>query len=100
MAKLKETIKSEIKEYIENCGGNYSSWYVGIATSPKNRLFEDHNVDEKNDRWIYVLANSSDIAREIEKYFIEKLGTDGGTGGGDDSSKYVYAYKKTSSTKE
>jgi len=100
MAKLKETIKSEIKEYIKECGGSYSRWYVGIATYPRKRLFTEHNVDEKDGCWIYIEATSSNAAREVEKYFVERLGTDGGAGGGDESTRYVYAYKKTSSTKE
>ena len=30
-----------------------SGWYVGIATNAKNRLFQNHKVDEKNGYWIY-----------------------------------------------
>ena len=100
MAKLKETIKSEIKHFIKEYGGSYSGWYVGVATYPRKRLFTEHNVDEKNGCWIYREATSSNAAREVEEYFVERLGTDGGTGGGDESTKYVYAYKKTSKTKE
>lgn len=100
MASPKETIKSEIKAHIQTCGGGYSDWYVGIASDPKQRLFTDHNVDEKNGAWIYREAENSTAAREVEEYFINTLSTDGGSGGGDYSTKYVYAYKKTSYTKE
>lgn len=96
----KETIKSEIKAYIDENGGVYKNWYVGIATDPESRLFNDHNVDKKNGWWIYREAENSNIARKIEEYFIEIVGTDGGQGGGDSSTKSVYAYKKTSNTKE
>lgn len=100
MAKLIRTIKTEIREYIIRCSGAYSSWYVGIATYPRKRLFEEHNVDEKNGNWIYREATNSNAAREVEQYFVERLGTDGGTGGGDESSRYAYAYKKTPCTEE
>ena len=99
MAESKETIIREIKERISKEGSGYPAWYVGIATDPEKRLFEDHNVD-KNGWWIYKEAENSDIAREIERYFIEIFGTDGGTGGGDETTKFVYAYKKTSLTTE
>lgn len=99
MAKLKETIKTEIKDHIRECSGSYSDWYVGIASDPKDRLFNEHNVDRENGTWIYRECESSSIAREIEEYFVE-LGTDGGFGGGDYTTKLVYAYKKTASTNE
>lgn len=100
MTNSKETIKAEIAAHIQDCGGSYSDWYVGIASDPKQRLYNDHSVDEKNGAWIYRQTENSGVAREIEEYFIDTLGTDGGAGGGDYSTKYVYAYKKTSYTKE
>ncbi len=100
MAKSKETIMSEIKQYIINGGGSYSGWYVGIAADPRQRLFTDHGVNEKEGLWIFRECDISTLAREIEEYFVNTLGTDGGSGGGDYSTKYVYAYKKTPSTTE
>ncbi len=100
MTKTTQEIISEIKSHMAQCGGNYSDWYVGIATDPKDRLFNNHNVDEKNGVWIYREAEDSSFARGIEDYFVNTLKTDGGTGGGDCSSQYVYAYKKTSYTNE
>ncbi len=100
MAKLKKTIKSEIKKYMKENGGAYSKWYAGVATYPRKRLFTEHNVDEKNSCSIYRKATSSNTARKVEEYLVKRLGTDGGTGGGDESTKYVYAYKKASNTKE
>lgn len=100
MAKSKKTIISEIKEHMKKRGGNYSDWYVGIASDPRERLFTEHNVDEKKDAWIYRKCDNSDIAREIEEYFVEILSTGGGAGGGDETTKYVYAYKKAPHTNE
>lgn len=100
MADTKESIKADIKAYIQKNGSVYSDWYVGIASDPRARLFNDHNVSEKGGAWIYREAESSNAAREVEEYFINTLGTDGGSGGGDYSTKSVYAYKKTSTTNE
>src|SRR5574344_179961 len=77
----------------------YSSWYCGIAADPEKRLFEEHNVPKKNHYWIYRKCENDTIAREIEKHFLDK-GCDGGDGGGDNHTIYVYAYKKSSVTKE
>lgn len=100
MSETKDTIITSVKQHITKCGGNYADWYVGIATDARDRLFNDHNVSEKNDAWIIISAQSSAAAREIEEYFIRILGADGGTGGGSTSTTIVYAYKKTASSVE
>ena len=94
------TIINEIEQFMSKFGGYYSDWYVGIATNPKDRLFNDHNVNEQNDVWIFRTADTDDIARSIEQYFLTQRETDGGPGGGSNSSKVVYAYKKTPVTQQ
>ena len=89
---------ADIKTYIIERGGSYSNWYVGISKDARDRLFNGHSVDEKNDPWIYVPTVSSDAARSVEDHFINTLGTDGGSGGGDDDSDMVYSYKKSTRT--
>jgi len=98
MIKTEQEIKQEIKEYMDKCGGSYSSWYVGISEDPETRLFTGHSVNKKTDNWIYRTASSSERAREIEAYFVYTLRTDGGPGGGDRDAKAVYAYRKNSHT--
>lgn len=98
MAKTKQQIIDDIKAHIRKGGGAYKDWYVGISKDARSRLFDGHNVREKGDWWIYRAASSSKIAREIEAYFVNTLGTDGGTGGGGADARQVYAYKKASHT--
>jgi hypothetical protein len=98
MAKGKQEIINDIKKHIQDGGGGYSAWYVGIASDARDRLFNNHGVSEKDDWWIYRQASSSQVAREIEVYFVNILGTDGGAGGGDETTDTVYAYKKSSHT--
>ena len=98
MSKSKQEIIDEIRTHIQRCAGNYSAWYVGISKDAKDRLFNAHNIREKKDAWIFRTAISSQIAREVEEYFVNTLGTDGGTGGGDNTSDMVYAYKKAAHT--
>lgn len=90
-------IIQEIKDHVRKCGGSFSSWYIGIAEDPKDRLFSEHNVSEKEGIWIYKTTSSSEIARNIEQHFLS-LEMDGGSGGGDYLSKAVYCYKKNYST--
>lgn len=88
-------IVAEIMEYMHQCGGPPSTWYVGIAKEPTNRLFNDHGVLRQGDAWIFRQALSSEEARRAEAHLVSTLGTDGGSGGGDRASAYVYAYKKS-----
>lgn len=88
----------EINDYIVSWGGNYQEWYIGIASNPEDRLFNDHNVNEDTDAWIYRNAGSSTAARQIESYFLS-LGCQGGSGG-DISTQSIYAYKIKSHTVE
>lgn len=97
--KSAQEIYNEIIAYIQRGSGLYRNWYVGIASHPKDRLFNDHNVNEINDLWIYSDAGSEENARKIEQFIIEQHGTDGGTGGGGYNTRYVYAYKKTAYTR-
>jgi len=101
MAKSEEEIRKEIEAHIRACGGNFSDWYVGISNDASQRLFDDdqHKVREKDDAWIYSTASSSAAARSIERYFLDHLGTSGGEGGGDETARMVYAYKKSPHTK-
>jgi hypothetical protein len=100
MIKDEPTIRSDIEDYIDRKGETYSSWYVGIAEDARDKLFKDHNVDEKKGSWIFRNAASRTIAERIEKYFVNQLGTKGKPGGGSDATTSVYAYKITDTTKE
>lgn len=90
MAKDNKTIINEIVTFINENGDKANSWYTGIASDPKKRL-EEHGV---KGGWIYREAASVEAARLIEAYLVDKVGLDGGGGGGDAGSRFVYAYKK------
>jgi hypothetical protein len=98
MVKSKRSIIHEIDAYIEGAGGEYSEWYVSIASDAEDRLFGGHNVKEKGDQWIFRQCISSADARDIESHFVIEMGTDGGTGEGGESSVMVYAYRKNEHT--
>ena len=95
---MEKTI-SEVVNYISSRGGSYSDWYAGIASDPKDRLFNDHRVDEKADCWIFRDCGSDGVARNVERHFLAKR-CQGGDGGGDYQTKYFYAYKVKPHTHE
>ncbi|MBA7691808.1 hypothetical protein ES703_100362 [subsurface metagenome] len=98
MVKSEQEIIDDINMHIKRCGGSYNAWYIGISKDALDRLLNGHKVKEKKDAWIYRKASSSEVARDIEGHFISTLGTDGETGGGDDKTNMVYAYKKSAHT--
>ncbi|MCH7495199.1 MAG: hypothetical protein IH825_03765 [Candidatus Marinimicrobia bacterium] len=75
----------------------YNQLYAGITSDIDSRLHGDHNVSKEDDWYSYALADSEEIARQVESYFIG-LGMDGETDDDDSSSKYVYTFHKTSTT--
>ncbi|GIW81691.1 MAG: hypothetical protein KatS3mg105_3498 [Gemmatales bacterium] len=89
-------VASEIQAHVDKCGGNYSGWY---ASDPRARLFNDHNVDEDNGAWIFRDAGTNAVAREVEAH-LHSLGCKGSGGGGDGTTRYVYAYRITRATRE
>ena len=68
MAQTEAESIEEFNGHIENRGGAFCSWYVGIAADARDRLFNDHSVEEKSNIWIFCRATSSSVARIIEKY--------------------------------
>lgn len=93
-----DEIIRDIRAHITKEGSPFSDWYVGITSNINDRVFGDHNVSEKDQLYIYCEAYTVAFARHIEQQFIDVDGTDGGPGGGDEDSVFVYAYKKTSET--
>lgn len=99
MAKTAQQAYDKISTHIAKQGGAYSEWYCGITSDIKSRLFGDHNVPEKNHWFSHHECESNKAARAVEEKLIER-GCEGGKGGGDKSSVFVYAYLKTSTTKQ
>lgn len=94
LTQIQNQIIENILSHIRRCGGQYNEWYVGISRDAKSRLFNDHKVSQTLDAWIFETARTHSEAREIENYFINVIGTDGGPGGGNSTARMVYAYKK------
>lgn len=74
-----------------------ANWYIGIASDIEQRLFGDHNVDRNSRDWIWREAFDANHARTAENLLLDQ-GYDGGSGGGDHATVYVYAFRKNLGT--
>ncbi len=99
MAYSVQQIKFEIFGYIKEFGSNFDDWFVGISCDPKKTMFEQHQVDEKNDIWLYKQAVSFKACRTIQTYFLENLKTDGSPVlEGTEDTDCIYLFKKSERT--
>jgi len=64
----------------------YSIWTIGITDNPDRRRKEHDNPKY----WKQWKADTETIARNVEKYFLDK-GMNGDTGGGE-TPNYVYIF--------
>ena len=88
---------NEIVAYMKLNDGKYSNWYCGIASDWASRLFKDHHVPIEGHPCTVRQCYTNDDAKAAEEALLE-LGCDGGVGGGDDTTVYVYAYLKGTMT--
>lgn len=98
----KEAIISAINDHIRLSQQQYyNQFYIGITEDVEERLFGYHRVQRTNHWWIYRFADNEEIAREVEKYYLNlgmRGGSGGGTGNGD--ALCVYCYVITNYTVE
>lgn len=95
-----KVIVADIRAHVSNLGDPYKEWYAGIAADPDDCLFHRHCVRrEDTDAWIVRKAANEAKARKAEKK-LHKAGFGGGPGGGDESTRFVYAYKTASHTSQ
>lgn len=76
-------IKAEIEGIVR---GGYSAWTVGVTDDPTRRKTEHGNPPQ----WHQWNADTQTIARNVERYFLDKgmKGAPGGAGRAD----YVYIF--------
>jgi len=82
--------ESEIIEAIKKNVTFYSAWTIGITDDPDRRRIEHGNPAH----WYHWRADTETIARNVEKYFLDK-GMKGATGGGEHPN-YVYIFLQQS----
>ncbi len=75
---LEKNIIAQIETYIQQCGGEYSDWYIGLADNPIDPIMEAYrNKKVQNNRFTYIETKSHDTASAIVDYFVNVCGIDG-----------------------
>ena len=90
------TVIKRMQTYMSKFEGDYSDWYVGITKDLDEGLFQLHKVEE-NGIWISFGADTDEVAKKVESYFLNKK-TDGNTIELEEDTRIVYVYKKNSNT--
>jgi hypothetical protein len=98
-AKDRNAIVEEIEAHIRTQGGASGDWYVGVTSDIEQGLFSDHNVPSQDSWYICRQAFTPADAKTIEADLL-RLGCDGKAKGRDNSGVFVYAYLKTTVTKQ
>lgn len=78
--------ESAIKAAIEKIVVSYSNWTIGVTDDPTRRRSEHGNPSI----WHQWDADTETVARNVEKYFLDK-GMKGGSGGSG-RADYVYIF--------
>jgi len=76
----------KIKTEIESQVAHYSKWTIGITDDPSRR-WREHDYPAV---WYQWDVDSEQVARNVERYFLDK-GMQGATGGGG-GADYVYIF--------
>lgn len=90
------TVIKRIEIYMSKFEGDYSDWYVGITKDLDAELFNLHKFEE-NGIWISFGADTDEVAKKVEKYFLDKK-TAGNPMNLEEDTRIVYVYKKNSKT--
>ena len=90
------TVIKRIRTYMSKFEGDYSDWYVRITKDLDEGLFQLHKVEE-NGIWISFGADTDEVAKKVEKYFLDKK-TDANPVVLEEDTRIVYVYKKNSDT--
>jgi len=97
-----DEIVNSINEHLSQSPKQYyKDFYIGITDNIEERLFGYHKVRKQGNWWIYCKGDTEEIARQVEKYYLDK-GMKGGPGGGAGSgqTRFIYCYEITNKTQE
>ena len=80
---------------------SYSYFYIWITNDIERRLFWEHNVPKKWHRRIHREADSEEIARAVESYYLNKwMKWWEWWWTGNWNAKFVYCYEISNQTRE
>jgi hypothetical protein len=92
MPSTKQQILNEIKTHIQNNGGEYSDWHIGVCSNIRHNLSSQAKAKHL---FISRQAFSSYVASEVQDYFINILGTGGSVGTNNSTADIIYVYRRS-----
>lgn len=78
---IADKIIQEIEYALKESNTKYSSWIIGITNDPVRCRNEHRNEGNDVSSWTVWEADDENIARNVEKYFLDK-GMNGASGEG------------------
>ena len=90
------TVIKRMQTYMSKFEGDYSDWYVGITKNLDEGMFQLHKVEE-NGIWISFGADTDEVAKKVESFFLNKK-TGGNPTEQEEDTRIVYVYKKNPNT--
>jgi hypothetical protein len=89
----KKSIKQAIIKRVESSKSvDYSVWTIGLTHDTDERKQQHEDDGRSTKYWMQWVADSLSDAEDIESYFINEKGMNGGTGGNLSAQKSVYIY--------
>lgn len=86
-----QEITGKIDKLVNDRGGPYKKWTVGVTDNPAQRRRQHERDDEGVLWWHTWNASTEQAARNVEKHFLNN-GMQGGAGGLG-SADHVYVFK-------
>ena len=85
----KQSIMRVIHDRVESSkNADYAVWRIGLTHDTKDRYHYWKNPQ----RWLEWEVNSLSDAQDIESYFINTMGMQGGTGGDLTAGRHIWVY--------
>ncbi len=98
MGSTESEIIREIKEFMDQKGGGYSSWSVAVSSLDNIEVvFEkEGSKEERPSSWICRTATRPDVARVIGLYCVNILGTRGDVERSPEDASTILVFKRGS----
>lgn len=90
---------NQIENFIKEQEFEYKDIFCGVASYPKERLFENHKIDMNSNDWAYDYCDDVETARKVQKHFLDK-GCKGSNVLPSSSSNSIYIYKMNPNTRQ
>lgn len=93
MTEESANIVTEFIDFMQQYDDDFTHWYVGVASDVNRKLYSEHRVKQFFDKSVWRESVPAPVAREVEEYFVAKLGSVGSRSNPAGEINSVYAYR-------